>query len=271
MPELQCDLQVFIGESEFSVDSVSINTSNRQTQKSFSIQISQGNITFSPGATVTIKGFLEGASYTLVKEGKVHSISRQITKGKISWTISGDEKADTIATAAPVKDLYYLRKDWLDELFGKKWLGPKADGKIYLPGSGFFGDPDYQVYIPGLPRPGKEQYLCIVGSGEYSWIARDLAQRAGYDVECNVPELRIKKFKKIPSTRTYLASIQSLFSIWNPAIFVENGKISIVDVQTKKPDPSFALDATTLAIIDWTKRDTNKIDRARILGKLDNG
>ena len=184
------------------------------------------------GSTVSISDGYGSTLVPLITEKEIEGAGGQSQFGGASSQLSG--AGSSVSRKASLKHIYYVNQDWLDAIWG---LNVVQNGVIYRANPG--ADPYqvegvalYRLFLPGLPsRLYKDaQIECVVSSGwTHHSIALDLAQRAGYDLDVNVPDLDLQKTFAVPADQPYFSAISGLFSKWNPFIYIEGNTIIVRD------------------------------------------
>ena len=235
-------------------------------EHSFSIR-TEPTVTVNIGDTVTINSLIGGKTYTILSEGEVESIAKELGVNGVILNITGRDKSVKLLRLAPVKYIYFVDKYYLNRLCGgeNNWTQEGNNGPIK------WRDSDYRVILGGLPNEDiKDDELEIhVGQWTSHTIAEFLASKIGLEFECNAPSYYVDDIYVAPKDSTYWNSIINLFNIYNLSFFIRNNKIQVYDVDLYKHSASTSLSNKTTVVLDRTeiRMSGEIINDLKIIGK----
>ncbi|MFX1253958.1 MAG: hypothetical protein ACFFCZ_20265 [Promethearchaeota archaeon] len=179
-------------------------------------------------STISISDGIDGSHFPLVDSKDVEYVS-----GSVNHTIIRGI-GSSLTRYAPVKNIFYINKTWLD-LLGTNYT--LQNGIIYslntMQGDiKSHGVSVNRLFLQGLPGKNLRdaEIECVLFPGiTYHDIIEDLFSRIGYTVNIDLPNLDVQKTLVISAGTPYFSAIVQLYGNWNPIIKVEGTVVNILD------------------------------------------
>ena len=262
--------QVSIGGNNVKFLSWQITSGESALEHNFSIKV-EPSVNVSIDDEVIITSQIGGANHKILSDGKVEKIGKELGNNGVILTITGRDKASRVLRLAPVKNIYFIDKFYLNQLCGgeDKWI--LINGIIKWRNSLNPSNSKARVILGGLPNEDiKDDEIEIhIGKWTSHTIAKFLAEKIGLSFECNAPSYYMDDLYVAPKDSSYWRSIINLFSIYNLNFFVRNDKIQAYDIDLYKHNPSMSLSNKTTIIKDRVEVQMSgeKINDLKIIGK----
>jgi hypothetical protein len=200
-------------------------------ESSFDIQLERP-IEVTTDDTASIKYNIGGQDYDLVKDKKVEVTGLSANQSSIHG------EGSLISRYGPYRTIIFINDTWLKKAYPNAIL---SNGVILNPQVGVSsgqgdkkinGVSSNRLFIEELP--GKDikdhEFLCIVlPTPSYSAIKQYIAEKTGYTIKCNLPELYVQKVFTISPGETFFSVLNRLYGFWNPMIYIKEMVVYIVD------------------------------------------